>query len=115
MSTLPLESLIKEAYAGPELPPLWQVIYHEAIRGHHLLFHPLDVARFEQERYVPGEDLSTLYMKLETVCIRLMECSDLAAMTKIIDNLHSDDRRRLYDLYQRAIKVWNIHVKSSLH
>ena len=38
--------MIQSNYPGLNLPPLWQVIYQEAVRGHHLLFRKVDIERF---------------------------------------------------------------------
>ena len=113
-ASLLMEGLIQQSYSSSELPPLWEVIYQEAVRGHHLLFSRSDVERFETESKVhqlKDEDLENL----EDLVVKLIECSDLSIMSRMIDDLPLSKRRVLYQLYQHALWVWKHYSKAKLN
>ncbi len=120
MSASPfLESFIHASYPGTNLPPLWQVIYQEAIRGHHLLFRPVDVARFEASAVGLGQSEAWLDQSitddLETIVVQVIGCADLQGMINIVDALPEERRCNLYFMYLRLLWMWRHHVKEQLN
>jgi hypothetical protein len=111
-----LESLIQQNYPGPALPPLWEVIYQEAVRGHHLLFKKVDAERFDAEmhdiEFWNEEDDAS---DLEITALKVISCPDLQTMVKTIDLLSTGRRRQLYSFYKRALQMWGCYVKSHLN
>jgi hypothetical protein len=110
------ETLIQQNYPGPALPPLWEVIYQEAIRGHHLLFAKNDVEVFDTEMlgdafWTEADDAADL----EVSALKVIACSDLQAMVKTIDALPIGRRRQLYSFYKRALLMWGSYVKDHLN
>lgn len=114
-----LENFIQSNYAdnlGVNLPPLWQVIYQEAIRGHHLLFSPADVQRFDRDAETTDAGIDTEFTEeLELVALRLVECSELQAMVNVIDAMELTSRRNLYFMYRRVLWMWRNYVKEQLN
>lgn len=111
-----LENLIQQNYPGPALPPLWEVIYQEAIRGHHLLFKKSDVEQFESEMHdVEFWSVEDDALDLELTALKVMSCYDLQAMVKMIDSLAIFKRRQLFSFYKRALLMWGQYVKSHLN
>ena len=111
-----LEGLIHQNYPGLALPPLWQVIYQEAIRGHHLLFRRCDTERYEtaateaelwQDQAVTDE--------LEAIAVDIVACPDLQSMVDLIDSLEDHTRRNLYLMYRRVLWMWRNYVKDQLN
>jgi len=111
-----LENFIQMSYPGVRLPPLWQVLYQEAVRGNHMLFRRTDVERYDATLINPdmwadaeiGEDF-------ETLVLRLVGCADLQSMIRVVDSLVDDRRRELYFMYRRIIWVWCNHIKNQLN
>jgi len=111
-----LENVIQLSYHSENLPPLWQVIYQEAIRGHHLLFHPTHVERYEIAVNSPSFWLDeSLTDELETVVVQIVSCSDLQDMVRVIDALPDSQRQSLYFLYRRVLWTWRNYVKDQLN
>ena len=112
-----LESLIQDNnYSGLELPPLWQVIYQESMRGHHLLFRPVDTERYEmlaeRDESWSSDELTD---EMERIAMRLVACPDLQAMVRIIDGLPDNTRRSLYVFYKRLLWVFQNYVKRHMN
>lgn len=111
-----LESFIQQNYPGVALPPLWQVIYQEAIRGHHLLFRRIDVERFDaQSSEEPAWGDHEISDELEMIVLRLVGSPDLQAMVRIIDNTPETQRKNLYQLYRRVLWMWRNYIKDQLN
>ena len=112
------ESLIQANYPGANLPPLWQVIYQEAMRGHHLLFRRDDVETYEALDAATTDSRNydiELSDELEIAVLKVVGCADLSAMVKVIDTLPGTTRRALYQFYKRALWIWRNYVKDNLH
>lgn len=79
-----LENFIHSTYPNTNLPPLWQVIYQEAVRGHHLLFNRHDVEQFDREpsSLDKGAELQ-IPEEVETIVLHIVECSDLQSMVRV--------------------------------
>jgi hypothetical protein len=87
------------------LPPLWEVIYQEAIRGNHLLFHRIIA---DQSAVIPQLDT------VEEVVLSLLGCTDLQAMVHIIDQLTDNQYIGLYHLYRHVLRMWAGYSKDRL-
>lgn len=109
-----LESFITSNYASVRLPPLWQVIYYEAIRGHHLLFKRDDVAIFEAENEAIWSD-DLLDEQIERLLLRLIASPDLQSMIKIIDAQTLTTRQSLFNVYLRVLWIARNFIKSQLN
>src|SRR5262245_35555528 len=109
-----LENFIQSNYLGVGLPPLWEVIYHEAIRGHHLLFSRTDVERYDRDlsQNAFWED-AQVTEELEAVAVKIVACAELQDMVRLIDALSDDQRRNLYTMYRRVLWMWRNYIKES--
>jgi len=110
-----LENLIQQNYSRTDLPPLWEVIYQEALRGHHLLFKRSDVEDFESSLSSNQNFDHNLYESLEEIVVSLVSSNDLNTMVRIIDSLPRAERRNLYLFYQRTVWLWRNYSKESLN
>ena len=109
------ESLIQQNYSETELPPLWQVIYQEAIRGHHLLFKRTDVELFETILMNAHTADYSVFESLEEIVVNLVSSNDLNTMIQIIDELPITQRHSLFLFYQRALWIWKNYSKDQLN
>ena len=109
------ESLLTHTSPLSSLPPLWEVIYQEAVRGHHLLFKRSDVERFDNEDCGTYWEDAELSDELEIIVLKLVGCADLQAMVKSIDALPDTQRKTLYAFYRRAIWMWRQYVKTRMN
>jgi hypothetical protein len=104
--------------SSPEaaLPPTWQVIYNEGIRGNHILFSKDDVTRFRGESdltdQVPELDIGE---PVSDAAFEVFTASGFPEMAEIIDRCDLEVRRGLFRIYQRCITMWTHHLKTTLH
>ncbi len=113
-----LESFIHANYPGMNLPPLWQVIYQEAIRGHHLLFRRTDVDQFDADMRSESAEMwasEALSDELEIIVLKLIGSSELKDMVGVIDALANETRQNLYVFYRRVLWMWRNYVKDNLN
>lgn len=110
------ESLIQSNYPDLNLPPLWQVIYQEAIRGNHLLFDKKEVETFEAERVYFSKNWDDLVNEeIEELITHLAGCSDLREMMDIIDSHGLEIRKTLYFLYVELLVIWKRNLRAQLN
>ena len=100
----------------PWLPPLWQVIYQEGIRGNHLIFSLNDIQKFESNKELKSMSIADLYDDhLEESILRLLCCTDVSGLIQTIES-HSDAQKaKLYFLYLHALRVSRKYHKDSLN
>jgi hypothetical protein len=103
-------------YPELDLPPLWEVLYQEAVRGNHMLFRKSDVELFELE----SEDMDflndqLLSEELELGALKVIACPDLQGMITVIDAMPYAARRNLYFMYRRVLWMWKNYAKGKLH
>lgn len=111
-----LESFLVNSYHETNLPPLWQVLYQEAIRGHHLLFKKADIERYESVPWAAQTAVTVdIGEELEQIVMELLSCSDLTPMIDIIEALEDDERQVLYRLYQYALAMMSQYVRTQLN
>jgi len=111
-----LESFIHSNYPGLNLPPLWQVIYQEAIRGHHLLFRRGDIERYDAAAKASDVWLDqALTDDLEAIVVAVIGAPDLQEMVRLIDELPDARRQALYLMYLRVLWMWRNYVKEQLN
>ena len=94
---------------------LWQVIYQEAIRGHHLLFKRADVDLFETIQMNAHTADYGVFESLEEIVVDLVSSNDLNTMIQIIDALPITQRHSLFLFYQRALWIWKNYSKDQLN
>ncbi len=98
------------------LPQHLEVIFHEGVRGNHLLFSEEDASESHMASTLALEARHSDHCKrVEEVGVQLFTQSDLSNMRNLIRELATDDRKRLFRIYQRMIASWQSHIKSSLN
>jgi hypothetical protein len=110
------EGLIQNQMQDSRLPPLWQVIYNEGIRGNHILFQRQDVLFFESQPLQLAEFEDSLQTDaMQRIVVQLIACPDLSSMADIIDSLSQDIKQSVYTVYKRMISTWGSHLKLVLN
>ncbi|MEZ4742838.1 MAG: hypothetical protein R3B45_10390 [Bdellovibrionota bacterium] len=98
-----------------QLPPTWQVIYEEAIRGNHILFSRIDSQVFKEESFQCWNLSSSELSKIEEIIFKVLSASTFSEMVEIISAHESRVRYSLFLVYQRIISLWSQYLKKSLH
>jgi hypothetical protein len=110
------ESIISEIYQSHALPPLWEVVYQEGIRGNHFLFAQNDLRAFEDAlcgQAIIGEGFGT--RGVEELVIPILESANLQEIRKILSTLTFEQKLDLFVLYKRALEFWGFHLKTVLN
>lgn len=110
------ESLIHSNYPDLNIPPLWQVLYQEAIRGNHLIFDKNECEQFEAERTSFSYSWEELVdEEIEEIVSHLAGCADLREMMDIIDAQTLEIRKTLYFLYVELLVIWKHYLRSQMN
>ncbi|WP_141730793.1 hypothetical protein [Oligoflexus tunisiensis] len=111
LSSLP-EDLLMDQYAHPAfLPPLWRVIFQEAMRGHHLLFSKSILKSIADDTILDGETRESL----EEFCVHLFAAPDLKSIRTMISFLPQAEQKQLFVIYLKLMQTLKEENKSSLH
>ena len=98
------------------LPPLWQLIYQEAILANHLLFDPCDLLIIEDDQGQKETELAAYEMdELIDTVIGIIHCSDLTSMKKIILTLPVSKKKALFKIYKNALISAGFMIKRNLN
>ena len=89
------EDFLLELYDQPAfLPPLWRVIFQEAMRGHHLLFSKPVLLAIESET-----NTDTPSETMEEFCVHLFAAPDLKSIKSMISFLPTHEQKQLFGIY----------------
>lgn len=106
------EDLLMDQYAQPSfLPPLWRVIFQEAMRGHHILFSRSVLQAVSEETILEGATKESL----EEFCVHLFAAPDLKSIRSMIGFLPKDEQKQLFVIYLRLMDTLKEENKASLH
>jgi hypothetical protein len=109
-ASIHFEGILNEQYERPTfLPPLWRIIFQEAMRGNHILFSKSIQAEAELVR--PG----TPNDELIEFCVHLFAASDLRTIKSMIAFLTRDEQRQLFDVYMQQMASIRMENKSSMN
>lgn len=96
--SVPFEGILNEQYSQPAfLPPLWRIIFQEAMRGNHILFSRSVIA--EAELYSPGVPNDELI----EFCVHLFAAPDLRTIKSMIAFLPRDEQKQLFHIYRQQM------------
>lgn len=109
------ENILLETYFNAPLPPLWEVVFQEAIRGHHLLFSKPDIENFESGRIKVELMTEEESEQLADLVVAIAHCSDLQSMIDMIEAQTAQARYALYNLYKKMLSVWGNYRKQLLN
>ncbi len=106
------EDLLMDQYAQPAfLPPLWRVIFQEAMRGHHMLFSKSLLQSMSGVTLMDGEATESL----EEFCVHLFAAPDLKSIRTMISFLPQDEQKQLFLIYLKLMQSLREENKTSLH
>ncbi len=109
------EGMLADQYAQPAfLPPLWRIIFQEAMRGHHMIF-PRAIVEVMQTPGIFAEAASQLQPQLEEFCVHLFSAPDLAAIRTLIHCLPFDEQKQLFVLYVHLMQSIRTSNKEELN
>lgn len=110
------ENFFENAYPSLPLPKIWQVIYHEGIRGHHIMFSSADLSAIQE--YFGSKDFRLSESDSELIAdlsARLFSSNDLQEMRQLLRGVSLPHKVVLFILYRRALTIWGTYLKKSLH
>ncbi len=109
------EGFFQTLYPLSSLPPLWEVIYQESVRGHHLLFRKADVELFDTVSEQEAVYDAAMTEEIELIVLKVLASNELQDMVKVIDSQPLASRRALFAFYKRSLWLWSNYVKSQLN
>lgn len=111
-----LEKRFLSSNIAAELPPTWQVIYNEGIRGNHILFAENDIQLFQnQVTDLSDEANQPAESEVVDIAFRVMVASSFEEMYEVISSASLEIRMQLFVVYQRLLIVWSEYLKVNLH
>lgn len=106
------EDLLMDQYAQPAfLPPLWRVIFQEAMRGHHIIFSKSVMLSLNENYLLKGETQESL----EEFCVHLFAAPDLKSIRTMIGFLPHDEQKQLFVIYLKLMQSLKEENKTSMH
>ena len=112
------ENALDRLYQNPDfLPPLWRVIYQEAVRGHHVLFDHVPHGKYSARSLTlsrPGIS-SGITENLQKAIGSILKAHSITEMKLIIRRLNRQEKDILFFMYERAIRKWQQQLKASLN
>ncbi|MFK7826508.1 MAG: hypothetical protein AB8G05_20350 [Oligoflexales bacterium] len=97
------------------LPPLWHVLYYEGIRGHHILFAPGDMDRFDRQpglfRFSDDETRD----RFTSLMTEFLQQPSLSEMKLFIQSQPFQMREAIYRFYKGWLRRWGDHLKTVLN
>lgn len=98
------EGLLSEQYAQPAfLPPLWRIIFQEAMRGHHIIF-PRAIIDLMQDPSIYAESARTPNQTLEEFCVQLFAAPDFTSIRTLIHCLPIEEQKQLFVIYVHLMR-----------
>ena len=112
-TTAEMESLLLDNPSG--LPPIWDVLYYEGIRGNHILFSQSDVKMFEASgKHQGSKETMWSPATLSDVVYDLLSQGSVSDMKIFISLQPKSIRAAVYRLYSRWLEAWGLELKKSL-
>lgn len=98
------EGLLTDQYARPLfLPPLWRIIFQEAMRGHHIIF-PRAIIDSMQEPNEYSRVAQTANPTLEHFCVQLFAAPDFTSIRTLIHCLPIEEQKQLFLIYVHLMR-----------
>ncbi len=109
-TAVPYEGILTEQYSHPYfLPPLWRIIFQEAMRGHHMLF----------SRSVQNEAAlltpEPAHEEMIEFCVHLFAASDLRTIKSMIHLLPRSEQLQLFGVYLQQMQCIRSENKRHMH
>ncbi len=108
------EGLLTEQYARPLfLPPLWRIIFQEAMRGHHIIF-PRAIIDLMQDPAEYSRAAQKPNPTLEHFCVQLFAAPDFTSIRTLIHCLPIEEQKQLFAIYVHLMRsIREAHKQSS--
>ena len=109
-NAVPFEGILNEQYSQPAfLPPLWRIIFQEAMRGNHLLFSKSIQAEAQEFcQGLPNDELIEF-------CVHLFAAPDLRTIKSMIAFLPRDEQKQLFHIYLQQMHSIRDENKRSMN
>ncbi|MBC7531615.1 MAG: hypothetical protein H7318_08565 [Oligoflexus sp.] len=109
-NTVPYEGILVEQYSQPTfLPPLWRIIFQEAMRGNHMLF----TRSIQSEAALINPDPAN--EELIEFCVHLFAASDLRTIKSMIHLLPRNEQMQLFGVYLQQMQCIREEAKRSMN
>jgi hypothetical protein len=114
------ENYFEVNYPPLPLPMIWRVVYHEAVRGNHILWDQQDIESVNSmvESAKPGSSFSMDDSDKKAITkfmASFFSTSDFRDLQGMIKSLPANHKAVAFILYNRAITVWKRWLKTNLH
>ncbi len=110
------ENFFEESYPPLPLPMIWRVIYHEAVRGNHILWNSDDLASIEHSLQAAQFKIApTEHDTIIQFMANLTSCGDFRELHNMIKGLPAHQKPVIFLLYRRALAGWHRWLKANLH
>ncbi len=108
------ESLLIEQYSQPAfLPPLWRIIFQEAMRGHHIIF-PRAIIDLMQNHDEFSRIAKIKNETLEEFCVQLFAAPDFTSIRTLIHCLPIEEQQQLFVIYVHMMRsIRDTHKQTS--
>ena len=93
-----IKSLNIEFQKNSGLSGLWQTVYYEGIRGHHMLFDKRTIAEAEKNPNLESKD-----ERLSAAVIQVLSQSTYGGIRETLKNYDQNIKKDLFRLYKRAL------------
>lgn len=98
------EGMLAEQYSHPSfLPPLWRIIFQEAMRGHHLIFPRAVIDAMQEHGAFTGAS-QAIPETIEEFCVQLFSAPDLDGIRTLIHFLSFEEQKQLFVIYVHLMK-----------
>ncbi len=110
------ENYFETTYPPLPLPAIWRIIYHEAVRGNHILWDQSEIETIDKTIKSPDLKLSQEdTLSITKFMAGFFSSGDFRDLKRMIKDLPDHQKSIAFLLYSRAIKVWQKWLKTNLH
>ena len=102
-------------YDYPEIPTFWQIIYQEAIRGHHLLLLEDDGVVSQHDVVLNETDKESVVESMTQHITKIASLNDLTTIHSYLSTLTKKEKLLLYHFYFQFLEDYKIQVRNSLN
>ena len=110
------ENYFESNYPPLPLPMIWRVVYHEAVRGNHILWDRVDLDAIEEHVQSSNFKLDTEDKKVATRFMsKFFSTVDYTDLQTMLKRLTLAQKSLVFLLYRRSMTGWQQWLKRNLH
>ncbi|MCX6125218.1 MAG: hypothetical protein NTV34_10815 [Proteobacteria bacterium] len=110
------ENYFESNYPPLPLPMIWRVVYHEAVRGNHILWDRVDLDAIEEHVQSSNFTLDTEDKKVATRFMsKFFSTVDYTDLQTMLKRLTLAQKSLVFLLYRRSMTGWQQWLKRNLH